>query len=101
MLQGIENIFDNKDNMLKHLKKKNFEENTENFKATFGYLFDEMFEYVGGAEDKEAAAEETKTAEAAVKAEEVKAEEAKPLSKPAVKPAKSNKKKKNGKKKKK
>lgn len=61
MLQGIENIFDNKDNMLKHLKKKNFEENTENFKATYGYLFDEMFEYVGGAEDKEAAAEEIAT----------------------------------------
>ena len=58
MLQGIENIFEKKEIMLKHLKKKNFEENTEYFKNTFGYFFDEMFEYVEGAEDKNTAADE-------------------------------------------
>ena len=58
MLNGIENIFDNKNIMLKHLKKKSFEENTEAFKANYGHLFDEMFEYVGETEDKKAAAEE-------------------------------------------
>ena len=58
MLKGIENIFENRNNMLKHLKKKNFEENTETFKANYGHLFDEMFEYVKDAEDKKAAAEE-------------------------------------------
>ena len=56
MLNGIENIFEKRDIMLKHLKKKSFEENTEFFKNQYGYLFDEMFEYVGEAEDKEAAA---------------------------------------------
>lgn len=58
MLKGIENIFDNRNAMLKHLKKKSFEENTEFFKGKYGHLFDEMFEYVKEAEDKNAAAEE-------------------------------------------
>ena len=58
MLQGIENIFDKKDIMLKHLKKKNFEENTEYFKEAYGHFYDEMFEYVDAAEDKQTAAKE-------------------------------------------
>ena len=58
MLTGIENIFDNRNVMLKHLKKKSYEENTEFFKEKYGHLFDEMFEYVKEAEDKNAAADE-------------------------------------------
>ena len=58
MLKGIENIFEKRDIMLKHLKKKNFEENTEFFKNQYGHLFDEMFEYVGEAEDKDKASNE-------------------------------------------
>ena len=58
MLTGIENIFDNRNAMLKHLKKKSYEENTEYFKEKYGHLFDEMFEYVKEAEDKNAAADE-------------------------------------------
>lgn len=58
MLQGIEKIFDDKDIMLKHLKKKSFEENTKNFLAKHGHFFEEMAEYTAQAEDKAAAAEE-------------------------------------------
>ena len=58
MLQGIEQIFSEKDEMLKHLKKKNFEKNTELFLGKYGQFFMEMSEYVGAAEDKEGAAKE-------------------------------------------
>ena len=58
MLKGIENIFENRNAMLKHLKKKSYEENTEFFKKNYGHLFDEMFDYVNSAEDKNAAAVE-------------------------------------------
>ena len=58
MLQGIEQIFSEKDEMLKHLKKKNFEKNTEMFLGKYGHYFMEMSDYVAVASDKEAAAKE-------------------------------------------
>ena len=58
MLQGFENIFDEKDVLLKHLKKESYEQNTEYFKNEYGHFFDEMFEYVDGSDDKESAAKE-------------------------------------------
>ncbi|RHR24714.1 hypothetical protein DWX43_18910 [Clostridium sp. AF19-22AC] len=58
MLQGIETIFNNKEKMIGHLKKKSYEKNTELFKEENGHFFREMAEYVGQAEDKEKAAEE-------------------------------------------
>ena len=58
MLQGIESIFENRQILLKHLKKKNYEENTEFFKNTYGHYFQEMLEHVEKADDKEAAASE-------------------------------------------
>lgn len=58
MLQGIEQIFADKDEMLKHLKKKNFEKNSEEFLRKFGHYFMEMSEYVTSAENKDAAAKE-------------------------------------------
>ena len=57
MLQGIETIFDDKEVMLKHLKKKSFEENTKNFLAKNSHFFEEMAEYTAQAEDKTAASE--------------------------------------------
>lgn len=58
MLQGIEIIFENKEAMLKHLKKKSFEKNTKEFLAVHSHYFEEMAEYTAQAEDKEKAAEE-------------------------------------------
>lgn len=58
MLQGIETIFDNKEKMIGHLKKKSYEENTGMFLNKNGHYFREMAEYVGQAEDKEVAANE-------------------------------------------
>lgn len=58
MLQGIETIFDNKNEMLKHLKKKSFEKNTKEFLAQHGHFFQEMAEYTAQADDKVIAAEE-------------------------------------------
>lgn len=58
MLQGIETVFDNKEKMLGHLKKKSYEQNTKIFLEKNGHYFQEMAEYVGQAEDREAAARE-------------------------------------------
>ena len=55
MLQGIETVFDNKEKMLGHLKKKSYEKNTAEFLERNGHYFQEMAEYVARAEDKEAA----------------------------------------------
>lgn len=56
MLIGIGSMFDNMEDMLKRLKKKNFEENSKQFwRKNMNYFF-EMTDYVGAAEDKEAAA---------------------------------------------
>ena len=58
MLRGIETIFDEKEAMLKHLKKKSFEKNTEEFREKHGHFFEEMAAYTAQAEDKEKAARE-------------------------------------------
>lgn len=58
MLQGIETIFNNKEKMIGHLKKKSYEKNTEQFKAEYEHFFREMAEYVEQAGDKEKAADE-------------------------------------------
>lgn len=58
MLHGIETIFDNKEKMIGHLKKKSYEENTKLFVKENGHFFREMADYVGQAKDKETAATE-------------------------------------------
>lgn len=58
MLNGIETIFDNRDQMLRHLKKKSFEKNTQSFIDSYGHYFREMTEYVDSVSDKEQAAAE-------------------------------------------
>lgn len=58
MLQGIEKMFDDKKEMLKHLKKKSYEENTKSFLVKHGHFFTEMAEYTAQAADKDTAAEE-------------------------------------------
>ena len=58
MLNGIETIFDNTTQMLRHLKKKSFEKNTQDFIDSYGHYFREMTEYVDSISDKERAAEE-------------------------------------------
>ena len=42
MLNGIETIFDNTTQMLRHLKKKSFEKNTQDFIDSYGHYFREM-----------------------------------------------------------
>ena len=58
MLNGIANYFDNRDQMLRHLKKKSFEKNTQSFIDSYGHYFREMTEYVDSVSDKEQAAAE-------------------------------------------
>lgn len=58
MLQGIESIFDNKEEMMKRLKKKSYETHTETFIGNNGHYFREMADYVAQAAEKESAAEE-------------------------------------------
>lgn len=56
MLEKIETIFDNKEQMMKHLKKSGYAENMKQFRASYGHYFDEMVGYVESAEDKAVAA---------------------------------------------
>ncbi|WP_122643560.1 hypothetical protein [Luxibacter massiliensis] len=56
MLQGIETIFDDKEKMMRKLKKKSYESNSKEFMERNGHFFREMTEYIGRAENKEAAA---------------------------------------------
>ncbi len=58
MLEGIEKIFDNKEKMMSHLKKKNYEANTAVFLEEHSHFFEDMKAYVDQAEDKDAAAVE-------------------------------------------
>lgn len=58
MLQGIENVFDEKEKMMKHLKKKSYEENTKTFNNKYGHYFREMTDYTSSSDDKEAAGNE-------------------------------------------
>lgn len=61
MLQQIETMFDNKEAMLKKLKKKSYEERMGTFREKNDHYFEEMTAYVEGAEDKETAAAEIAT----------------------------------------
>lgn len=58
MLKGIEAIFENKEKLLEHLKKKSYEKNTEEFMEKHSHYIHEMTDYVDCSEDKEAAARE-------------------------------------------
>lgn len=58
MLQGISTIYENKEKMLGHLKKKSYEANMKAFRNQYGHYFEEMMLYVEEAEDKEKAAQE-------------------------------------------
>ena len=58
MLEGIIVIFEDYKEMLKKLKKKQYEERTIYYKREFGHFFDEMNEYIENSEDRQAAYDE-------------------------------------------
>lgn len=58
MLEKVESVFDNKEMMMKHLKKAGYAKNMEYFRNENGHYFDEMIDYVSGAEDKSQALKE-------------------------------------------
>lgn len=58
MLTNVETMFDNQQDMMKHLKKKSYEENMAIFLGKNRHYFAEMNEYMDAAEDKEKAAKE-------------------------------------------
>ncbi len=58
MLEGIETIFNNKEKMMSHLKKKNYETNTADFLQNNGHFFDEMTTYIEQENDKEKAVDD-------------------------------------------
>ncbi len=58
MLDNVATIFDNVDEMLKKLKKVQYEERMESFRKAYGHYFDEMLEHTAASEDKNAAADE-------------------------------------------
>ncbi len=58
MLDGIEQIFSGRTEMMTSLKKESYETFTRRFDAEYGHYFSEMREYTERAEDKEAAADE-------------------------------------------
>ena len=61
MLENIATMFDDMKNMMKHLKKKNYEKNMAQFMQTYGHYLKEMTDYVSTAEDKEQAAQDVAT----------------------------------------
>lgn len=61
MLDNVAVMFDDMKNMMKHLKKKNYEANTKIFQEQYSHYFREMTEYLENAEDKDAAAKEIAT----------------------------------------
>ena len=58
MLTNVVTMFDNQKEMMKHLKKKSYEQNMKEFFGKNQRYFTEMNEYMDGAEDKEKAAKE-------------------------------------------
>ncbi len=58
MLNNIASIYDDMKTLMKQLKKKSYETNMKNFRRAYNEFFFEMTDYVGAAEDKEAAAKE-------------------------------------------
>ena len=61
MLTNVETLFDNQQEMMKHLKKKSYEQNMKEFLGKNQHYFTEMNEYMATAEDKEKAAKELGT----------------------------------------
>lgn len=57
MLQGVEQIFENREEMITGLKRATYQKNMEGFLDKFGHYFDEMNAYMGETDDPEAAAE--------------------------------------------
>ena len=58
MLENIATMFDDMKNMMKHLKKKNYEKNMDKFLQEYGSYLKEMTDYVSDAEDRETAAKD-------------------------------------------
>ena len=58
MLDNIVSIYDNKKELMQHLKKKNYEKNMKEFRKLYNNYFFEMTDYVSEAVDKKAAAKE-------------------------------------------
>lgn len=58
MLEGVGEIFSDYKEMLKKLKKKQYEERTARFKNDFGHYFDEMNAYIESSDNKEVAMQE-------------------------------------------
>lgn len=58
MLDNVAVIFENKKELMKHLKKKNYETNMLAFEKAYGHYFKEMTQYVESADNKEEAAKE-------------------------------------------
>ena len=56
MLDNIVVIFDDMKNMMRHLKKKSYERNMEQFLKKHGHYIKEMTDYVEAAPDKKGAA---------------------------------------------
>lgn len=58
MLDHIESIYENKNEMMKKLKKASYKKNMEYFAEHYGHYIAEMTDYIDHAEDKTAAAAE-------------------------------------------
>lgn len=58
MLNQVATMFDNKEEMMKKLKKKVYEKNMGEFRQRNGHYFQEMTAYMDGKTDKEEAARE-------------------------------------------
>ena len=58
MLDHIESIYENKNEMMKRLKKASYKKNVEYFAEHYGHYIAEMTDYIDHAEDKAAAAAE-------------------------------------------
>lgn len=58
MLNKIENIYENRKEMMKKLKKASYKKNMEIFAENYGHYIAEMTDYIDHAADKDAAAQE-------------------------------------------
>ena len=58
MLDNISSIFENMNDLMRKLKKKNYEANMKFFKETYGHYFEEMRDYIAAGSDKDAAAKD-------------------------------------------
>ena len=54
MLDHIETIFDNMDDLLRNMKKKNYEVNMKDFRGMYGNYIEEILKLVREAHDKDA-----------------------------------------------